>query len=269
MGKRDGNKMRDWHRVFLQKVMSQGYMSGKEIFVFAMCLVEKFDGMPGFPKINLGGAEDEKKAELAELIDDLYTTTNEALEKINFQIKRGCQEVKEDDTYEQCYAFVPLEENQQIAKCQKIFSEQELEYLKTICHHLATEKIATEMKLINLCMQVGISANRKKLSTIEASRVVRSFVSHGYLVNNRKHSRAKSSGGTYHLGARLILELETWLKDNIEADLCRACKKVVFVSVECPMKNCDNVYHRQCAESKPKCRDCKQPLKIDGVATKR
>jgi hypothetical protein len=31
--------------------------------------------------------------------------------------------VKEDDQFAQCYAFVPTEENEQIAKMQKIFTE--------------------------------------------------------------------------------------------------------------------------------------------------
>jgi len=259
------SKMRDWHRFFVQKLMSHGFMTGIEVFIFTKCLVEKFTGTPGFPKIDL-----DDNGEVGDFLDDLYKTSNENLEKVNFQIKRGKQEVKEDDKYALCYAFVPTEENEQIAKMQKIFTESELDFLKTICFHLADEKTATENKLINLCIEGGLNnSTRKKLTTVEAARVVKTFTELGYIMNTRKHNRAGSKGGTYHLGARLILELENWFEKNIEVEICRACNKPVFVSVECTTRNCDNSYHRYCVESKPKCKQCKNPIKLEGAASKR
>jgi len=250
--------------MFVQTLMSRGCINGKDLFIFTTRLIEKFSGCPGFEKINI-----ENKVDVANLMDELFQTSNEALEKINFQIKRGKQEMKDDDQYQQCYTFVPIEENETIAKLQKIFTEAELEFLKTICFHLADEKTATENKLINLCMEGGLNSNKKKLTTVEAARVVRAFTDQGYIINSRKHNRSGSKGGTYHLGARLILELENWLEKNIEVDICRACSKPVFVTVECLTRNCNNYYHRYCVETKPKCRECKQPLKLDGVANKR
>jgi len=262
--------MKDWHRMFVQQLMCQGSMSGIEVFISAKVLIDKFNQEPGFPKIDLNNQNEKVLNEdIAEFIDDLFTTCNDALEKVNFQIKRGKQEMKEEDQYPQCYTFVCTEENEQIAKMQKIYSEPELELLKAICELLADEKIATETKLINLCKEGGFNSTRKKLTPIEAEKVIHTFAREKYIINNRKHSRAGSKNTTYYMGARLILELENWLDKNIEVDMCRICGKPVFVSVECTTRNCNTSYHRYCVETKKKCKECKQPLKLDGVTSKR
>ena len=69
MGKRDGNKMRDWHRVFLQKVMSQGYMSGtgwiikrgERAYLFIRKLVLCLSGVLQFLPSCIGRREEESE----------------------------------------------------------------------------------------------------------------------------------------------------------------------------------------------------------------
>jgi len=270
------SKMRDWHRVFVQKLMSEGIMTGTEVFIFVKILAEDyFNGTPGFPTIDFNNEDQASvKNDVADLIEELLATSNAALESNNFQIKKGKEEVKVDDSYQQCYVFVPTEENQQIAKMQKVFTDSELEYFKIIIYHLAENKTATENRLINLCSEGGITS-KKKLSPMEAEKAIKNFVHLRYLLHVRKHSRASSKGGTYSLGARAILELESWLVNNVDdVKKCRSCHKPVIVSVECSTsggnKRCEAVYHKSCAEKcKSKCTVCRSVLKVDGVASKR
>lgn len=268
-------RMEDWHRMFVQSVMSRGYMTGAECFNLAKQICETFNGSRDFPTIKLDQDPDDLRQDLAELIGDLHSVANQSLEQIQFQIKKGYDEVKVDDVYTQYYVFAPLEENEQIAKLQKTYSEPELEFLKIICEHLIndrTDKMDTEINVTNLCIKGGCNSQKRKLTAMEATATVATFIADGYLTKRATTShRTSSSKGRIGLGARLVLELDSWLASNedLELENCESCKKVVVISVACQSKNCDTYYHRYCVTGKTKCSSCKQTIKLDGVAAKR
>jgi len=211
--------------------------------------------------------------DIAALLEDFMKVANHSLEKVQFQIRKGYEETKCGDTYKQFYAFVPLEENEQIAKLQRNFTEPEVEFLRLIILHLIDEKSDTENNLINLCMQGGFNSAKKKLNTQEAAKTIKSFLTHGYLarLGAKGGVRAGAKGGRLVAGVRLFLELEGWLdnENNTEIEKCDSCHKPVINSVTCQIRNCSAKFHMRCVESKSKCTICKSTLKVTGVAAKR
>ncbi|XP_023336191.1 uncharacterized protein LOC111707335 isoform X2 [Eurytemora carolleeae] len=205
MSRERQNKMYDWHRIFVQAIMSRGIMTGSEVFSLVRDICEEFKGRPGFPKINLSASPKEVNQDIAELIEELYTVANYSLEKIQFQIKKGFEETKTDSQYVQYYTLVPTEENEQIAKLQKNMTEPELELLKLICIHLIEDrpdKTDTETNLINQCIKGGNNASKKKLTQLEAAKTLKGFIAEGYLT--KRGTRAQK-GGRIGLGGILIL----------------------------------------------------------------
>jgi len=270
MSNKDKNmRMQDWHKLFVQSIMSHGFMTGQDVYALVKKICEEYNGTPGFPSVRFDQDQSEVTQDIAALIDNFLKTANNSLEKIQFQIKKGHEETKTGATYMQFYAFVPLEENEQIAKLQKNLTEPELEFLKLITYHLIDERPDgdTENNLINLCMQGGLNAAKKKLTSIEAAKSLRSFLEQGYLA--KIGVRKGKTGGRVGVGVRLLLELEGWLERNTEVAKCSNCTKPVVITVSCNAKSCDGVFHKRCVETKSRCTVYKQTLKLDGVAAKR
>jgi len=247
-------------------------MTGKEVFSLVREIETVYKGKPGFPVIKMDQSPQAVNESIAALIDDLYNTANIHLEKVKFQIKKGMEELKLDENYEQYYALVPLEENEQIAKLQKNFTEPEMEFLRLIIQHIVddrTDKMDTENNLINLSMRGGQNASKKKLTNMEATKMLRFFISQGYLF--RRNTRGQK-GGRIGLGARLMMELECWLENNTEeVQKCSACQKPVVIYVKCTNESCGKYFHKYCIEVKTKsrCSECKKSIKVDGLAAKR
>jgi len=261
--------MQDWHRVFVQAVMSRGFMTGKEVFSLVKDIANEFNGKPGFPTIRMDEQQKDINENIAVLIEDLHKTANHHLDKVKFQIKKGMEELKMEDHFVQYYAFVPLEENEQIAKLQKNYTEPELEFLRLICQHLVDERVDgmdTENNLINLSLRGGLNSTKKKLTNVEATKTLRFFISQGYLI--RRNTRGQK-GGRIALGARLLMELECWLEKYTDIKKCASCSKPVVINVQCPNKNCESTFHKFCVESKSRCTECRQTIKLEGVAAKR
>merc|ERR1719312_732790 len=111
------------------------------------------------------------------------TASNTALEKVQFQIKKGFDEVKTEEQYLQYYVLVHLDENEQISRLQKNYSEGELDLLRVICFHLINDRsdnTDTEINVANCYLKTHVS--RKRLQPMEASRAVEQFIQDGYLV---------------------------------------------------------------------------------------
>merc|ERR1719391_184449 len=236
--------------------MSRGYCDGKEVFNLVRDICERYNGHIGFPRVNLKKDPNEVRKDIAEVIDELRTTANKHLDKIGFQIKTGFDEVKFEDTYQQYYVLVHLEENEQIARMQKTYTESELELLRLICFYLIDERrdngcTDTEIQLSNRHMDM--SQSKKKMSSMEATKTVHKFIEDGYLVKRKTSSRNSKGSSRIGLGARLMIELEQWLLDETNVEKCTACNKPVLNPVVCQSRSCDAMFHQQCVGTKSRC----------------
>lgn len=271
--------MFDWHRQLVQAVMSRGCMSGEDVYELAKAMQssETFRNKREFTRVDMN-REDVMaiKADMAEFIEDLVETANRNLEPLHMQIKKGADEFKtpkgDVEIYKQYYVLVPTEENEAIAKLQKHYTEPELEWLKLVCEYLIDEtddRLEADTKLINLCLKGGQNSTKKKLSTVEAQKVLIMFLNDGYLVRTGAIKRG-GKGGRVGLGTRLLLELDSWLLNTTNIERCSACRRVVAMVVRCSDSECEGAYHAGCLANKAnKCTECRKPIKVTSSAVKR
>jgi len=264
-------KYYDWYRAFVQMLMSRGVMTGQDVYKGVKLICEKYKESRDFPS----SLDINNPSEIAEMIDLFMEESNKSLEKIQLQITRTHEEIKtnpDNRGYTQYYVLAPTFENEPIAKLQKNYNETELEWLKLVAEHLVDtdEKLGTQTELINLCRNGGNNALKKKLNVTEADRALATFLEEGYLMRVKQGKK----GWKYGLGARFLVEMESWMKQTFEDDVwcCTKCGKIGMLGVECPKKNCGAKFHLYCVDvgsKDPKCSRCKTPLKIEGVASKR
>jgi len=256
----------DWYKAFLQMLMSRGVMTGQEVYKGVQSICETYKQARGFPvKLNT-----KDPVEMAEMIALFMEETNKALEKVQMQVMKTQEEVKTDGKYTQYYVLAPTFENE-IAKLQRIYTEPELEWLKIVAEHLvynSADKLGAETELINLCRNGGNNSTKKKLGLTDADKALKEFVSDGYMIKTRHGKK----GFKYGLGPRFLAEMDGWMKSTFEDDIvcCAKCGKVMMIGVQCTKKGCGASFHNYCvdiANRDPKCTKCKNPLKIEGVAS--
>jgi len=260
----------DWNRAFVQMIMSKGFMTGQDVYRGVKDICAKYQAHKNFPKIDANSSED-----IAEMIDIFMEKANLALEPIQLMINKTHEEAKavgDNPTYTQYYVMAPTYENESIAKLQKNYGEPELEWLKLVAGHLveSEERTANLNELTNLCRHGGNNTAKRKLNVTEADYALNMFVEDGYLMKIRQSRKGHKIG----MGPRFMVEMEGWLKENFGEDVwqCGICDKAGMVGTQCTKRGCEMRFHLYCVDrgsKDPKCSRCKNPLKIEGVATKR
>jgi len=273
MHREKGERFQAWNQCFVQMMMSRGFLTGQDMFRSVKSICEQYKGHQRFPKVDT-----EEKSEIADMIDDFIRLANEKLEPLQMHIVKGMDEVKglksDFPNYQQVYVMAPMYENESLAKLQKQYTEPELEWLRLVADYIIVDtddKMAKEIDCINLCLKGGDNSAKKKLQQNEAEKTLAMFLEEGYLCRvPRGEGRKKAY--RISLGTRFLLELESWLDKTYDMDKCEQCQKTVLIYVQCTKPNCNARYHRPCVDKQnrdPKCKNCKTPLKIEGVATKR
>ena len=278
----------DWYKAFIQMLMSNGFMTGQEMFRGVKSICDSYSHSRNFPKMNTKSKED-----VADMIEDMLEASNKALEPLQLHVSKIQEEEKTggSDSYNQYYVLAPTYENEQLAKLQTHFGERELEWLKLVATHLveSEEKIGGQTELVNLVTKGGNNSTKKKLNVAEADTAMEIFTAAGYLMKvKRGHGRR---GLGYGLGPRFMVEMDRWMKQTFEDEIweCGKCGKIGMIGkllrgncvcnnrlvtsgVSCTRSGCGLKFHKYCVDTgkkDPRCTRCKSPLKIDGVATKR
>jgi len=260
----------DWNRAFVQMIMSQGLMTGQDVYRGVQRICASYKSHKNFPKIDTNSAED-----IAEMIEILLEKANIALEPIQLQISKTQEEVKsvaDNPSYTQYYVMCPTYENEAIAKLQKHYGEPELEWLKLVAGFLVESdtRLASQNELTNLCRDGGNNTQKRKLTVTDADRAMTMFTDDGYLMK----SRTSKKGFRMALGPRFMVEMEGWLKESFGEDVwqCGVCDRVGMIGTQCTKRGCEINFHMYCVDrggKDPKCSRCKTPLKIEGLASKR
>ena len=212
----------DWHRAFVQMMMSRGMITGQEMFCQVKSICERFRGERNFPDINTDDSKD-----IAEMIEDMYKSSNKALEPLQLRVGKIQEEEKKESEkrYTQYYVLAPAYENEQLARLQSHYGERELEWLKLVAEHLvaSSDKVCGQNELVNLCTKGGNNSTKKKLNVTEADKALQTFTAGGYLM---KVSRVR-----YGLGPRFMVEMEKWMKQTFEDEIweCGICKKIGMI----------------------------------------
>ena len=131
-------------------------MSGQEVFQGVKKICQQYKDHRSFPSRMVI----EEREDLAEMLDNMLTKANKALEPINMEIVKIQEEVKiNNDFYNQFYVLNITDPNESIAKLQKHYGEPEMEWLKLAAIHLVEEtggeRLETQNRLVNLCMRGG------------------------------------------------------------------------------------------------------------------
>lgn len=256
-------------------IMSKGVMTGPDVFKGVRKICETYKDARDFPSaLDVNSPEN-----IAEMIELFMEETNAALKKIDLQISKTHEEIKTNPGikgYTQYYILAPLVENEQVAKIQKNYTEPELEWLKLVAEFLVDreDKLATQTQLTNLCMNGGNNSTKKKLGVTEADKALGKFHEDGYLMRTRIEGKRGQNSAKYGLGARFLVEMESWMEKTFQEDVwyCFKCRKIGMIGTVCPKKACGAQFHLYCVDTgnkDPKCSKCKTPLKIEGVASKR
>ena len=283
------NKLYNWHKAFVQMLMSKGFMSGQEMFVGVKSICDNYREYRDFPKMDT-----KEKEDVADMIEDMLEAANQALDPLRLRISTIQEEANcgsSENPYSQYYVLSPdpAYDNDQLAKLQKHYGEPELEWLKLVATRLveSEEKVEKQTNLINLCLNGGNNASKRKMTVMEAGITLELFTKAGYLM---KVKQERNQSVKYGLGPRFMVEMEDWLRQTFEDDVweCGKCQKVgmigkktiysnsishqllIISGVKCPKRGCGQKYHLYCLSKKdPKCILCHSPIKIEGVAVKR
>jgi len=278
-----GQRFEPWHQCFVQTIMSRGYLSGPELFRSVKSICEKYKEHQRFPETDTNNPGD-----VANAVADFVDLANAKLEPIQMHIVKRLDEVKgvpyksnysgqepASDKYQQVYVLCTTYPNEDLAKLQKQYTEPELEWLKLVADEIiinSADHMARENEVVNCYLKGGQNAARKKLTASEALKVMERWIHDGYICKIPYGFGRKSNQTRIIMGTRFLLEMEPWILDRYKDDVnkCTQCNKVVIIYVTCP--KCDSIYHRPCVDKppkEPKCKKCKEPLKIEGVASKR
>lgn len=276
-----GQRFEPWHQCFVQTIMSRGYLSGQDMFKSVKSICEKYQEHQRFPPTDPNNKED-----VANMTADFMDLANTRLEPIQMNIVKRFDEVKgvpyksnysgqepTNDRYNQVYILATMYPNDDLAKLQKQYSEPELEWLKLVADLLIGEPdhMARENECVNCYIKGGQNASRKKLSASEAIKVMERWIHDGYICRI-PYGVGRKTQTRIIIGTRFLLEMEPWILDRYkdEVNKCATCKKVAIIHVKCV--KCDSTYHLPCVDKpdrEPKCKKCKAPLKLEGVASKR
>jgi len=268
---RKQDRFEEWNKAYVQMIMSRGFMSGQDMYRGVKSICETYQNHQRFPRIDTNDRE-----AMYEMILDFKEKANAALEPIQLHIKDCQEEVKQNpdnEMYTQYYVMAPMYENETIAKLQKVYGEPELEWLKLVCSHLienTEDRVGNQNELTNLCREGGNNSANKKLSVTEADKALKTFIDDGYLVKIKGSRKGFKIG----LGARFIMEMDGWLEKNFEDEVnkCGVCDRIALIYTQCTSRKCDVRFHLPCVDKgkkDPKCNRCREPLKIEGVASKR
>jgi len=266
--KNPGRQYGDWNRAFLQMVMVRGYISGQDTFNGVKEIYERFKSSPKFPSIRVDTAERE---DMADLIEWFIKMANANLEHegIPLRLKKAVEEAKshQDSAHCQYYVLVPDSQDEALSKLQRVFGEQELEWLRLAVEHLIEKEdhMASPTDLINLCRHGGNNSTKKKLTVTEADKTMNMFMDEGYLqkVGSGKKQRVAC-------GPRFLVEMEGWLEEEDRPEgvwRCAKCDKVGMVGSSCTKKECEARFHNY--HNLNKCPRCKTAIAATGEAVKR
>jgi len=221
----------DEHRMFLQGMMSRGAANTRQVNNL-LTLVLRNCSIP----------VPERKEERQMVLLDMIHKINKQLQDIGLAIKKGVDE--EDGTN----YFMLISESERTEACKKAqinLSDQELEYLQIVADkilHINEETMCiSQMEALN-CVNEMKSVGKFAIRQAENSL--------GKLLD-AKWLKVTDKGKKLALGVRFIVEMENWIlavKGENNVKKCKGCKKLVIRGVRCSNEDCEEVYHRHCAQ---------------------
>ncbi|KAJ7156036.1 Nse1 non-SMC component of SMC5-6 complex-domain-containing protein [Mycena crocata] len=218
----------DVQRLFLQAVLSRGFLSAKlaqTLWAQSKEAVTAVDDNLVFPH----------SGERAEW-DAFVAQVNEALNPLDLEFRHSQDEINGHEMY----AIVNCKDDA-IAQMATDYTPGEIAFFKAMVEQIMLAPRGS-FSISSLAALREISALKPKsnMSKTQAEIVLASFVAKGWLL--------KSKRGRYSLSTRALLELQTYLKSTYPDEIleCVICLELLTKGVACPTANCQVRMHYHC-----------------------
>ncbi|XP_044746272.1 non-structural maintenance of chromosomes element 1 homolog [Coccinella septempunctata] len=136
-------------------------------------------------------------------------------------------------TQEEMLVWVNMK-NDTLTKLQVNFSERELEYFQAILQEIMASEQRKIMYIVCINITSTLSGNFSRES---GQKVLTKWMHGGYFVKNSDF---------VHLGPRLILEFNTYLRSHRPDCVCYLCSEISFTGKICA--SCDKMFHSYCID---------------------